>query len=460
MLIALMAAVACSPCHEAKVRSFAQTPMAHSISRPAREKRPTQTGKFKEQRWQVDGARHHVDGESVTVAWAVGSGHEGKSYLYGRGGALFQSPLAWYTRRGAWDLSPGYAEGTGIDFLRPVTADCLFCHAGSSTPVAGRLNTYAREPIPEPGITCQRCHGDASEHQRKPGRGNIVNPSRLSNAARDSVCEQCHLAGAARVLLPGKQWNDFRAGLELEQVFSVYVPAAPQPFKVVSHAEQLALSRCLLESRGKLWCASCHDVHQPKAQRAAPNASCVACHRDTRPHGDDCTGCHMPRTPAHDGGHTAFTDHRIQIPGRPAAWTAKAGLRAWRQPAPGFQQRGLGLAYAGTGETKAALELLLRSGRDPEVQSALGLLYLRAGQAKQAVAAFAGAAKAEPDHSQRALNLAAALAALGRRNAAIAEAQRAVALEPLLVDAYALLAELEPERAAYWRAQFQAAGKR
>ena len=46
--------------------------------------------------------------------------------------------------------------------------------------------------------------------------------SRLPVEARDSVCEQCHLSGSARVLNPGKGWADFVPGVPLEEVFSVY----------------------------------------------------------------------------------------------------------------------------------------------------------------------------------------------------------------------------------------------
>lgn len=465
MVIALLAAATCLPCHEAIVRTFARTSMANSVTRPVGEKRARQAGVFGKQPWEAawtgETLRHRVERESVAVEWAVGSGNEGKSYLFRRGDALFQSPLAWYSRRGEWDLSPGYGKGVAIDFLRPVTADCLFCHAGGSAPVAGSLNRYAGGTIAEPGIACGRCHGEGEAHAREPRRGNIVNPARLAARARDSVCEQCHLAGTARILLPGKRWGDFRAGLELEEVFSVYVPAGKQAFKVVSHAEQLALSRCAQASGGKLWCASCHEVHKPKAERAAASTSCAGCHAGTRKHGAACAECHMPRTRASDGGHTAFTDHRIQVPGKaPVAAESVAALRAWREPAAEFRGRGLGLAYAGAGMMERALPLLRGAGSDAEVLTVQGLAALRGGRTEEAVAAFAAAAKAEPNHSVRALNLAAALLSAGQRGRAREEALRAIGLEPLLMDAYALLAELEPERAAYWRGRFQAEWKK
>jgi hypothetical protein len=94
-------------------------------------------------------------------------------------------------------------------------------------------------------ISCERCHGPAGEHLKPPGAGSIVNPARLAPPARDSVCEQCHLAGITqRILNAGRDFTDFRPGQRLEDVFTVYTRAGAQGFKVISHAEQLSLSAC------------------------------------------------------------------------------------------------------------------------------------------------------------------------------------------------------------------------
>lgn len=417
------------------------------------------------------------------MEFAIGSGHQGKSYAWRQGDSLFQSPIAWYREQRKWDLSPGYAEDPSPDFYRPVTAECLFCHAGGVRPVSGTQNRYLDPPFAPAAISCDRCHGDVTAHLDKPVRETIINPVRLPQIQRDSVCEACHLSGEARIPNPGREFRDFRPGMALEEVFSVYVASngAQQDLKVVSHSEQLAASRCATESGGRMWCASCHDPHRepPSTERAGYYRDrCLKCHQsEVTAHrgqkGDDCAGCHMPRKRAYDGGHTAFTDHWIRRTPRGAVAADRAELRAWREPAAPFRKRNLALAYIASSAKPGAREILalarlqkgvlllnevLASGtRDGAVAEAAGLQFLKQDKAAEAVRWFRIAAAEEPANSLRRLNLAAALLASGDRNAARAEALEAMRLEPLLEEAYALLAEIEPHRSSYWRAEY---GKR
>jgi hypothetical protein len=162
-------------------------------------------------------------GAAHDMAYVIGSGNHAVGFLMEAGGHLFQSPIAWYTKREIWDMAPGYEQAPAPDFNRPVTPQCLFCHAGQATPVRGTLNRYATPPFQAEAITCERCHGPAEAHLRNPVPGSIINPQKLSFRARDSICEQCHLSGMARVPNPGRQISDFRPGQELEDIFSVYL---------------------------------------------------------------------------------------------------------------------------------------------------------------------------------------------------------------------------------------------
>ena len=73
---------------------------------------------------------------------------------------------------------------------------------------------------------------------------------------------------------------------------------------------------------------------------------------------------------------------------------------------------------------------------------------------REAVRAFRRAVEEQPNDSTRRLNLAAALFAAKDFEEAKRNAENAIVLEPLLEDAYVLLAEIEPKRAAYWKQRY------
>lgn len=461
----LMADARCLPCHARQVRSYAETGMGRSISKPSTEKEE-KFGQYKVSR--ESGKLVHSltrDGRTTSypVAWAVGSGNQGKSYLIAIKDALFQSPISWYTARAAWDLSPGYQQDAHPDFFRPVTSECLFCHSGNVKPRDGTLNRYRDPPFEPAAIDCDRCHGDPTAHLKDPQKRSIVNPFRLEQERRDAVCEQCHLSGEARIPNPGKEFMDFQPGTRMEDVFSVYVKDGAS-FKVVSHSEQMARSRCFLESGRAMWCGTCHDPHQDPANKVTwYRDKCLGCHSD--PHKDkngaDCAGCHMPATHAYDGGHTAFHDHWIRVKRDSGSQETGSALRPWREPDGKFRNRNLGLAYIGagskTGDTRQISKGFQQLGSDASdgaVETARGWVLLRTGHPQEAVRAFRRAVDEQPNDSTRRLNLAAALLAAGELAEAKRNAEHAIALEPLLEDAYVLLAEIEPTRARHWKQRY------
>ncbi len=350
------------------------------------------------------------------VAFVIGSGRHASGYLVQIGDHLFQSPICFYTNRKAYDLAPGFERIAEPDFNRPVGDQCLLCHSGKPLPVPGSINRYAPAVFAEQGISCARCHGPVEAHLRNHTRGSIVNPAKLSPAARDSVCEQCHLAGVARVLNPGKTFEDFEAGKPLEDTFAVYVRPRNRDFRVISHAEQLAQSACARNSAGKLWCGTCHDPHPEKPATAATyNARCQGCHTgaisETHPAALDCVGCHMVRRPAGDGGHTVFTDHRITRrpePDTPAELTDD--VAPWREPGAAFAARNLALAYVDAGISGRSPAQLVRGYRmltdvqksaptDVAVLGAIGRVLLLGKRPGEALRAFQQALDLEPGNA-------------------------------------------------------------
>jgi Flp pilus assembly protein TadD len=473
----------CARCHPAETAGYLQTPMAHSFGRVTREPPGEFTHSVSKTRFSVETTgspsawtmhqlleRNGLSADYVP-SYAIGSGIHAVAYLIDLRGHLFQSPICFYAGRG-WDMAPGYERNPQPDFLRPVTADCLFCHVGKAQPIAGSLNGYQDPPITAESVTCDRCHGPADAHLRSPVPGSIINPAKLPGRARDSICEQCHLSGEARIANPGKQLSDFAPGQDLEQVFSVYIfegsrdPGRPEALRVISQAQQLALSTCARRSNGKLWCGTCHDPHrQPADARAWFRSRCLSCHGDAllRTHpkpNDDCIGCHMPERPVSDGGHTVFTDHRIarRPPPESAAAIADApapaqAMVAWHEPSGRLEQRNLGLAEVEVGERTKNVVLVSQGARrlkecsasfsgDPALLTALGQVLLGVNDAEEAASVFERAIQAEPGNPAHYLHAAMAWNAAHDSQKAIEYLEKAIRLDPTVEQPYRVLAAI------------------
>ena len=267
---------ACRQFHLAKYESFKRTGMGRSMSRPMPDdlgvfsKAETvhskqdghiysvyvENGKAFHREAQIDSVRKPVFTETQEVAYSVGSGQHGRSYLIERGDSLFISPLSYYTSVRKWDLSLGYELDLFRGFTRPAGDLCVYCHSGLSQPIRGTTNQYLKPAFRILPIGCERCHGPGALHvaerrAAKPLEGSldrsIVNPRDLPARLRDDVCYQCHLAGDARVQRLGKNALDFRPGTLLDDVVSVFM--VPTSLKVggaqaLSQVEQIQMSRC------------------------------------------------------------------------------------------------------------------------------------------------------------------------------------------------------------------------
>lgn len=466
----------CALCHPKETTGYAPTQMAHSLSGATAEPAGTFVHSPSKTRFSVEAdARGMVqqlkrDGfrGAYHPAYAIGSGTHAVAYLIELNGHLFQSPICFYPPRG-WDMAPGYENNPAPDFLRPITADCVSCHVGKARPVAHSLNRFEDPPFAVEAITCERCHGPVEEHLRHPVPGSIVNPANLSPRTRSSVCEQCHLSGEARIANPGKVISDFRPGEDLEDVFSVYVypdsldPTRPAGLKVISQAQQLALSTCARMSNGRLWCGTCHDPHQqPVDSPAWFRSRCLSCHgaalleKHPKP-SDDCVGCHMPHRAVSDGGHTVFTDHRIAR--RPPAENVSSQgsqsttLVAWHEPAGALAQRNLGLAEIEVGENKKNFSMVAEGAKllmqcassfpnDSPVLTSIGQVMLGLHDSKEATAMFERAIQAEPDNPANYLHLALAWKGAKEFQPAIENLEKALRLDPILEKPYLELADI------------------
>jgi tetratricopeptide (TPR) repeat protein len=463
-----LSAPVCAACHPQETASYLETGMGNSLLPAA----PLAGGQILHGRSgstidvAVRNGRmfHNLSERGLTaeypVAYQIGSGKAGHGYIVQAGDYLIQSPAAWYNPLG-WDVAPGFVPTRLLDFDRVITETCLFCHAGEA-----QFSEDGRRfagPAPT-AITCERCHGPSAEHVQHPSARNIVNPARLPIAARDSICEQCHLEGETRILNPGKTWRDFHPGEDLAQTFAIYVRKQNgQSVQAVSHAEQLAKSRCARESDGKLWCGSCHSLHRkgPDRNREVREV-CVACHatlsHTAHPQGQsECVSCHMPRVASKDIIHAAITNHHIlRWPGAGGTGSepGEETLAASREPPVEFRRRDLGLAELEVGSrrgvqpmTEDGIQLLESLPNDEKhtdaaVLSALAASKLQRGMLQEGMALLSQAAEKQPRNALHAFYLGLALSKSDDLAGAEQQLSHAIELDPSRKEPYIALCDI------------------
>ncbi|OGQ85887.1 MAG: hypothetical protein A2512_13465 [Deltaproteobacteria bacterium RIFOXYD12_FULL_56_24] len=146
---------------------------------------------------------------------------------------------------------------------------CGGCHTtgyskeGHQDGLPGMIGTWK-----EDGIGCEACHGPASDHVAKPGKGN------LKNDLSAESCGKCHQRGGMG-------------------------PQPPASGGFIKHHEQI--NELKAGSHKDLTCVTCHDPHK-RAIHAKNN--CAECHDGIAKkfagnihgkQGTRCVECHMPK---------------------------------------------------------------------------------------------------------------------------------------------------------------------
>jgi tetratricopeptide (TPR) repeat protein len=162
----------------------------------------------------------------------------------------------------------------------------------------------------------------------------------------------------------------------------------------------------------------------------------------------------MPRRPAKDGGHTAFTDHRItRLPQPEGDADPAQSLLAWHQPQSALAKRNLGLAYIEAGRTFQSDNYMLQGYRllvacepdfknDPVVLTGMGLALSESGRATEAAGMFERAVRLEPNAASHYVDEGFAWRQAREEGKAIENLERALQIDPLLKPAYQKLAEI------------------
>ncbi len=347
----------CRDCHLELYEAFMKTTTARSMSRmdtsniieqfPQKEpvydpsldfyyEMVRRGDKFYQREYRLNLRGEVIHERLMEAQYIIGSGKNLRMYFYDENGMFYELPLTWYVHKNRWDMSPGYREFENLRFSRFAGSKCLACHNAhmDASPVA---QERFLKPYPL-GIGCEACHGPGELHVKielgesvdlpSTDAKTIVNPVDLSPQRQIDVCQQCHLQGKAWALRGDAQWFDFRPGMLLEELWSVYTYATihKEEFKVADSAFRLSLSRCYRESHGVVTCSTCHDSHgmfhgsstefnRQNCQKCHPPESLSGpgskyAHRET----DDCVTCHMKQTGTKNTLHGVInTDHWIRV---------------------------------------------------------------------------------------------------------------------------------------------------
>src|SRR5215472_8637653 len=112
------------------------------------------------------------------IAWVYG-GKLKQRYFRKSGDDYYPLPATWDVTNQAWRPYTHVQQPTG--------QECDGCHS---------VNYDIRtKTVTEWNVGCEKCHGPASEHTKRPSHANIVNPVRLAYVRANDVCIQCHSTG-------------------------------------------------------------------------------------------------------------------------------------------------------------------------------------------------------------------------------------------------------------------------
>jgi hypothetical protein len=245
---------------------------------------------------------------STPIKYAFGLGEAGQTYILQKDGEYLESFVSYYKAIDGLDITIGdqalrpstLADAMGRRIGEKEIALCFSCH----TTGAIQNGTLVEQKL-IPGVQCERCHGDTTNHLAglKKGDAQLFAMKKLTAMSAEQsaqFCGQCH-----------RTW-EFVAEHGPHGVGNVRF----QPYRLTN-------SKCFDVDDSRISCLTCHNPHQNVVRSAADyDAKCQTCH-SAGPQGKagakvctvgtkDCTTCHMPKVEL-PGSHHQFTDHDIRI---------------------------------------------------------------------------------------------------------------------------------------------------
>ena len=154
----------------------------------------------------------------------------------------------------------------------------------------------------------------------------------------------------------------------------------------------------------------------------------------------------MPKREANDGGHTVFTDHRIQRTPDHKPAGEPTGIVPWRDPPAELAKRNLGIASIEAGTEARSWPQIVSGYRiltdvqhqfpdDCEMYQSIGNALFIGRQFSEAVIAFEIAERCDPKSSSMEASLGSAYAASSRNEVAKSHLERALDLDPMNLSA-------------------------
>jgi Flp pilus assembly protein TadD len=279
-------------------------------------------------------------GVEYDIAYAIGGKNLYNFLTLLEDGRLQVLPVLYDVRQASWrhttqsmlrHFNDG-REDTPVSWRDPMltfNAACFGCHVSQiESNYDPATDTYATT-WNEAGISCESCHGPASEHIRvclkakegKPPKDlKLIGWNDLSVARQNDACAVCHTKGAPitrRFETGGRYWDHYDL-ITFEH--HDYYPDGRDLGENYTMGSWL-LSPCV--TRGGLGCIHCHTSSgRYRFKDESANDACLPCHQERvenpaahihHPDGGvtGCVQCHMPMNPF---GGMNQSDHSMRPP--------------------------------------------------------------------------------------------------------------------------------------------------